>query len=115
MVNSRGFHGKIRVKSLEIPISHPQVSVHTLFMSISGGLTWMDATLALAQISASVFHEKLDGERNSDGINVGIYIWDVNGIYMGFKWDLDGVYMGFRWDLDGIEMGFKWDLNGSTW
>eukprot|EP00435_Cladocopium_sp_Y103_P065382 s625_g27.t1 len=27
------------------------VSVHTLFMSISGGLTWMDATMALAQIS----------------------------------------------------------------
>jgi hypothetical protein len=58
-------------------------------MSISGGLTWMDATLALAQISASV-GPKMENESR-----------------MGETW-------GFIWDLYGIYIGFIWDLNGST-
>lgn len=39
------------IAKLESYFGSLHVSVHTLFMSISGGLTWMDATLALAQIS----------------------------------------------------------------
>jgi len=42
---------KDEIARLETYFGSLHVSVHTLFMSISGGLTWMDATLALAQIS----------------------------------------------------------------
>ena len=49
----------------------------------------MDATLALAQISASV-EPKMENESR-----------------MGETW-------GFIWDLYGIYIGFIWDLNGST-
>ena len=52
------------------------------------------------------FGRTKNGERKSDGRNVGIY--------MGFIWDLYRIYMGFKW-INMNYMGFIWDLNGSTW
>ena len=51
MANSHIIESAGDIENLERYFGTLHVSVHTLFMAISGGLTWIDCTVALHSIS----------------------------------------------------------------